>query len=179
MWYRKWVVLYENLSPEQQAQVDTPTFRNAVGQMIKSLNASTKKINELKNKIKSEKQSKKDAVKTITDFLNSSELPKEHITETELKRLMRRAAEVATHADMEKAIERFQEVYEKVMMNAESRETAGKKEIPVREQVDTMLASGMNEADILSNFDNKKDKEIAQDQINRSKPYSNHLKTAI
>ena len=65
------------------------------------------------------------------------------------------------------------------MMNAESRETAGKKEIPVREQVDTMLASGMNEADILSNFDNKKDKEIAQDQINRSKPYSNHLKTAI
>src|SRR5690606_3048734 len=47
------------------------------------------------------------------------------------------------------------------------------------EQVDTMLASGMSEADILSNFDNKKDKEIAQDQINRSKPYSNHLKTAI
>lgn len=42
-----------------------------------------------------------------------------------------------------------------------------------------MLASGMSEADILSNFDNKKDKEIAQDQINRSKPYSNHLKTAI
>lgn len=39
---------YENLSPEQQAQVDTPTFRNAVGQMIKSLNASNRKINELK-----------------------------------------------------------------------------------------------------------------------------------
>ena len=74
--------------------------------------------------------------------------------QSELKRLMRRAAEVATHADMEKAIERFQEVYEKVMVNAESRATAGKKEIPVREQVDTMLASGMSEADILSNFDN-------------------------
>lgn len=50
--------------------------QNAVGQMIKSINASTKKINELKNKIKTEKQSKKEAVKTITDFLNSNDLPK-------------------------------------------------------------------------------------------------------
>jgi hypothetical protein len=168
--YLKTTEWYENLSTEDKAKVESPVFRNAVGQMIREIGKADKKMEELKSKIKDNKQSKKDAVKTITDFISSSELPKKYITETELKRLMRRAAEVTTFEDMDKAIDKFVQTYEKVMMNAKSREITSGVTLSVREQVDNMLNSGMSEGAIIDSFDSKKDKDIARDQINRSKP---------
>lgn len=163
---------YQNLSTEDKAKVETPVFRNAIGQMVKGLVDADRKIEAIKSKIKENKQSKKDAVKTLNDFIKSSELPKEFVTENEYKYLMRKAAEVATHEDMDKALNNFHEAFSKVSMRAKSREMASdqphkdsiKRKVLLK--VEEMLSKGMAFDDILNSFTEDFEKEIARERLN-------------
>ena len=156
---------YNKLTPEQQAEIDSPAFRNTIGDMVKTIRDTKKKFKETKEKVKNALKENKTAVKDLTDFINSNELPKRFMTETEIKRLFKRAADVVD----DKSLKEFEKTYQKIMLNVEKRKAKGDK-TPIREQVDNMYNSGVSENAIIDSFSTQKEKDIARDQLNRKKP---------
>lgn len=111
--YLKMTEWFEKLTPEQQDEVDSPAFRNSIGDMVKTIGDTKKNFEETKNNAKDIISQNKSATKVLTEFVLSIDLPI-----AEIKKLIRHAAEVKD----KKALKKFENTYQKIMLNIQDKQ---------------------------------------------------------
>ncbi len=157
---------YENLSAEEKILVDQKTFLNTLGQLVKNVRDTKKKLSALNTKYKEKAQNDKDArkiaVEVVKTFIDNEDLNK-RFTGKEIKKLLKKSTEIATRQNVDKAVEQFIELFEKLSYT-ESVRTARFNSTKIY-----LDKSGRIKAEGLKNTEEKKLKSLSNAILDLSK----------
>lgn len=162
---------YKNLSEARKGKITPENLQSILLQSVKINNELDQKLQDIRQKVKDNKLSQKEAHAEILDFLKQNKIVG-NITAAETNRLIKAAGSILLKRDMLQAVDRFTELFKDIQKKAKRRALTKRQKnqdpdgAAIVIAVEQMVANGDSLDTILDAFDTPREKKVAETAYN-------------